>query len=103
LRLFISSDDSSQDPRKIVYWATHSHLRTRESYRNQGRKHSSNKDKSRYQYPEALKWKYKNTINNSQENMSPLDSSIPSAAGPEDSTKTEAQDKDFRFGNDRGT
>ena len=35
--------------------------------------------------------------------MSPLDSSIPSAAGPEDSTKTEAQYKDFRFGNDRGT
>ena len=39
---------------------------------------------------------HKNTINNSQDNMSPLEPSNPTTAGPEYSNIAEAQDKDFK-------
>ena len=97
----IISEPSSQKPKSSLL--TPQDPEDQRGNRNQGRKHSCNEDICRKWHLDLKllqiqmpKHKCKNTINDSQDNMSPAEPNNPTTASPEYSNTAETQDKDLK-------
>lgn len=92
---------------KIPYQKTHSHdclLRIRKGKRNQGAKNTHPPKKTRHQHldlqssqAQMPRGQCKNTINNMQDKISPLDPSNPATVGCENSSTAKVQEKDLKI------